>query len=578
MPPMKSAANILLALLLMFSTGLAMANENQLQFTVVGVRGEAFVNVLGTLKNHQGLLSYPLSEEEIHRFYESAPSAIEKALQPYGFFDPVITSTIEEKNQMWTTHFEITPGPQMLVTALDVQISGEGQSDPEFIKLLQNFPVKIQSPLNIDFYNQAKENLFRIASTRGYFTAKITLSRVIINLKTYQAKIILHFETGKRFRFGATTFNETPFADDFLDRFLTYHEGEYYDYTKLQKAQQYFVTSNFFKQTLVTPVLDEKDQETIPVNIHLMPQKSEQVTYGVGYGSDTGARGTFGLNLRRLNRYGHHMNFLGQLSSSGNHLATVNYYIPGKNPARNLYVISGGIGHIDIDNPGGDIISTNEKLSIGYSTYLGEIQQTVALTYLNERYILPAFNLPYINSQVLYPSVIWQFISRDKTFEPTEGFSAYSIISYAPWRDVTSIQFFQARLRVRGLITLFRNTRLVMRGDLGHTEINNLSQLPLSLQLLAGGVNSIRGFNFDSIGPGRDMIIGSFEIQQRIKGNWYLGAFIDAGTVFSGGWYAGSGPALIWASPVGTIEASVARSVNPREKGWHFDFSMGQDL
>lgn len=553
------------------------AKENQLQFSVTGVQAPAYGNVSSMLQNQQGLLTYPLTPAEIKRFYELAPEAIEKALQPFGYFEPQITSSIQERQHTWLTHFTITPGPQMLVTSLDFQVNGDGANDKAFQKLIRNFPIKVGSPLNINLYNAAKNDLFRLASTRGYFTAKITKSQVIINLKTYQAKIIIHFSTGKRFRFGETHFNSSPFADDFLRRFLDYQAGDYYNYAKVQKTQQYFVSSNYFKQTLVTPNIDQTSGDVVPMDIHLLPQKVEQITYGLGYGTDTRIRGTFGLNIRRINSHGHHMNFLGQLSASGNHVLTTNYFIPGKNPALSQYVLSAGIGHINIQNSTGNIVSTNEKISAGYSTYLGEIQQTLALTYLNERYILPAFNLPYINSDVLYPSLIWQFIRRDKTFQPTRGFSAYAILSGSPL-NVTGVQFFQARLRLRALMSPTENTRFLMRLEAGHTNINNLTQLPLSLQLLAGGVDSIRGFSFDSIGPGYNLLVGSAEIQQRIKGSLYLGLFIDSGSVFQGQWYTGAGPALVIVSPVGTIEASVAKAISPRQKGLYFDFSMGQDL
>jgi translocation and assembly module TamA len=580
---------MLLGLFLISISVTSFANEYQLKFSVTGVKDEPNANVISVLKNQQGLLTYPLTIAEVHRFYDLAPKAIEKALQPYGYFKPTLISTITENNGNWLTNFAISPGPRMYVTSLDIRVSGPGQNDPEFLKLVRDFPVKLNTPLNINLYDAAKNDLFKIASTRGYFTAKISTSRVIIDLNTYQAKIIIHFSTGERFRFGETHFNPSPFALSFLQRFQTYHSGEYYDYAKLQRTQQYFVTSNYFTQTLVTPDLDAAKQKIVPIEIHLIPQKSEQFIYGLGYGTDTGVRGTVGINLRRLNQYGHHLNFLSQLSTSSNESITANYYIPGKNPARDQYILSAGVGHIEIKNHGGDIKSTNGKLSAGYSTYLGEVQQTLALTYLNERYIIPNFNLPYINSNALYPSGTWQYISTDKTFQPTRGISLYGIISYAPWKEITGLTFFQARFRVRTLFTVFHNTRILMRADVGHTSISDLTQLPLSLQLLAGGANSIRGFSFDSIGPGKNLIVGSAEIQQRIKGDWYIGAFIDAGTVtntapiqnpyyFLKSLNAGAGPALIWVSPVGTLEASIARSVNSHQKGWHFAFSMGQDL
>ena len=60
----------------------------------------------------------------------------------------------------------------------------------------------------------------------------------------------------------------------------------------------------------------------------------------------------------------------------------------------------------------------------------------------------------------------------------------------------------------------------------------NIFQLPLSLQLLAGGSDSIRGYQFQSIGPGKKLVIGSVELQQEIKEDWYLNVFFDAGDVY----------------------------------------------
>jgi translocation and assembly module TamA len=271
------------------------------------------------------------------------------------------------------------------------------------------------------------------------------------------------------------------------------------------------------------------------------------------------------------------MNFLGQLSASGNHVLTANYFIPGKNPALNQYILSAGIGHINIKNSTGNIESTNEKVSASYVTHFGDIQQTVALTYLNERYILPAFNLPYINSNVLYPSIIWQYVKRDKSFKPTRGFSAYAIVSGSPM-GIGGVKFFQARVRLRAFISPTENTRLLARIEAGHTEINNLTQLPLSLQLLAGGVDSIRGFSWGSIGPGYNLLVGSVELQRRIKGPIYVGFFVDSGSVFQGTWYTGAGPSIAVVSPVGTIEASLGKAISPKQKGVFFDFSMGQDI
>ncbi len=44
--------------------------------------------------------------------------------------------------------------------------------------------------------------------------------------------------------------------------------------------------------------------------------------------------------------------------------------------------------------------------------------------------------------------------------------------------------------------------RLVIRGDVGYTLINDKSALAPSFQFYAGGAASVRGYDFQSLGPG----------------------------------------------------------------------------
>lgn len=51
----------------------------------------------------------------------------------------------------------------------------------------------------------------------------------------------------------------------------------------------------------------------------------------------------------------------------------------------------------------------------------------------------------------------------------------------------------------------------------GVTAINNINQQPVSLALLLGGMDNLKAFGFNSIGPGRILSYGGFEIQKETK-------------------------------------------------------------
>lgn len=119
-----------------------------------------------------------------------------------------------------------------------------------------------------------------------------------------------------------------------------------------------------------------------------------------------------------------------------------------------------------------------------------------------------------------------------------------------------------------------------MRASVGYTAIKNILNLPLSLQFFSGGAQNLRGFSYNSIGPGRSLFISSFEMQQKIIKNIYFASFIDIGTVsnqlFDGKLKIGIGPGIVFLTPLGMFELTIANSISEPKKPWIIQFSMGQ--
>jgi translocation and assembly module TamA len=564
-----------------------------LNFVVKGVQDPAKKNVESALKHLQSKLDYPLTPASILNFYHEAPKVIHTALEPYGYFHAGVIPEIAGSNDdTWTTTFTIESGPQVMLTQIRFTLTGQGTNDPAFIKFEKNLPVQGGAPLNIEDYNKTKGGLQSLAIQKGYFKARLIQNNVIVNLNDNQATIIIHFDTGPRFRFGQrfgqTTFSDTtPFALSFLTGFLDYYQGEYYDWDRLQKTQEAFAKSNYFIQAIITPIPDQTSPNLlVPIHIHLIPRKAIQYIYGLGYGTDTGPRGTLGISFRHLNAYGHRLNFLLQAAQINNSLIAT-YEIPGPRPTKDTFLITGGGGHLSVKTGK----SSTAKLAIGYSTMFGDIRQSIFLTYLNEKYSLTNFPIPNLNAQLLYPSIRWQYLKSDIPLEPNYGIHINARISGTSKQfSANGGGFFQAKGYMHALWTLKKtNTRFLVRGEIGHTIINNLTNLPFSLQLLTGGANTIRGFSYFSIGPGRNLYVGSIELQQKIFDRWYLAAFYDAGNVTDASPFTnfnqtfghvkqGVGPGIVWLTPLGALELDLAWAVSEPNHPWRIQFNMGPVL
>ncbi|HXV14772.1 MAG TPA: BamA/TamA family outer membrane protein, partial [Candidatus Krumholzibacteria bacterium] len=114
-------------------------------------------------------------------------------------------------------------------------------------------------------------------------------------------------------------------------------------------------------------------------------------------------------------------------------------------------------------------------------------------------------------------------------------------------------------------------------------------ELPPTIRFFAGGDNSVRGYDYQSLGPlddagyvigGRLLLTTSAEIQVPIKGKFGLAGFYDAGNAFAhageGTMEQGVGSGLRWQSPVGPIRLDLAYAIH--HDSWQVHFTMGPDL
>lgn len=569
--------------------------EAVIQIRVEGLNEPLKGKIVSLLANRSQDISAPVTELKVQRFYRQSPDNIRRGMQAYGYFHPQIHARLEKTGDSWTLVYSISSGPATKIIHVDLQITGEGATDPAFKQLEKNLPVQVGQTLDVDRYQASKDALFSLASNRGYFDAKMVLNQLIINVEHHQTSVVLHFDTGKRYRFGQTLFPPSDLNLNFLERFLRYQSGEYYDSAEVQKTQQVMAGSGFFSQSVLTPLPPHNETLQVPIKVELTPVKPQRYTLGLGYGTDTGPRGTFGFNWIPLNSYGHHLNILargsyinlgGQTRQSNS--INASYIIPGKDPATDSYAITTGYGIINQDTGN----ANSFKTSLSYNTILSaDWQQVLALTYLKERYQI--VDIPFTNANVLYPSGHWQYI-RNRVIQKEKiidnGVSATFDIAGASKAFISKTTFVQGKAGFKALGTLqATHTRFLLRSQVGHTVIDNLDNLPLTLQLVTGGATTIRGYKYNSLGPGRNLVLLSGEIQQRVYGNWYGSIFLDTGEVtnsnpltnFGGGSYkGGAGVGVVVLTPIGAVELAIARPVLNADgaKTWQLAFSVGAEL
>lgn len=567
----------IISLLLIARLGHAATLENHID----GVENPLLSNINARLKiQQQGI---ELNDKAVKQLYQTAPDQIKLALQPFGYFKPQITAKLVETDKgRWIANYFITPGPQLMITKLDVELTGLGSQQIEFKQALSTQLLQVGQPLLTEHYNNAKKALFAAAEKLGYLDAQLTQHIVKVNLERYTAEVILHFETGHPYYFGAVHFQKNPLSNQFLQRFVHFKQGQSYSSDDILILQKDLNNSNYFQQALVQPNRQQTQDYQIPLNVVLIPRKAQQYSFGLGYGTDTGPRASVGWDWRYLTDTGHHLSSLLRLSPVQNTIQTA-YVIPGANPLTDQYNINASLLKNQLPR-GENIVS---KVGVASIRHLQGWTQTISLNKQLERYRFSG-ETNYRNSKLLLPSVTWQRTQSDNALYPSQGYRVSINVqgtTQAAFSDTSLLQF---NFSGKYIHKLTEKGRLLLRTDLGYTTVHEPNtELPLSLSYFAGGSRSVRGYGYQALGPGRYLMVGSIEYQQQIIKNWNAAIFFDTGNAFKNmppthkilnTLQQGVGIGAVWVSPIGPINLSVAKAINWPGQPMQIQFSMGPDL
>ncbi len=558
---------------------LAFARGYQLRYSFSGFYGPALDNADKRFSMLVKNLPRPLTSQIINDFYTQGPKNIRKAIAPFGYFKPEITGQLEQHGNAWIAAYQIKPGPLLKITHLDVKITGPGRNLPGFRRLLRHFPVRQGQVLLTENYKKAKADLFNIAQKHGFLDATLTKHVIKINIKDYTADVILHFDTGHRYYFGPILFAKTPYAESLLRRYIPFKPGAPYSTDDLLTLQNNLSQSIYFNNVSVKPNQKRARNYHVPVKVYLQPKKSQQYSLGAGYGTDTGIRGSAGWEWRRVTSTGDYLQAIAQVSQIQNAFQ-LRYIIPGRNPVTDHYSIFAGLN----TNQPGEGEYTLLSAGGNYVQALLGFIQTITLSYQKERFKLAPF-APRYNTQYFIPSINWQRTQTNNKINTDNGYRVFlNVEGGQSLQD--SNQFLQAELQAKYIHTILDNTRIIARTELGATTVKRLTTLPLSVRFFAGGANSVRGYTYQVLGPGKYLIVGSIELQQRVYKQFYAAVFFDAGNAFNTGpWKMNrsAGIGIVWRSPLGPMELTVARPFDndpsPKFiKSLRVQFTMGPDL
>lgn len=544
------------------------------------------------------------SEATVLWFFDRAPAEIELALQPFGYYQPTISSALDAQGTPWVARFAIDPGPPTIVSAVSVAVSGPGETDEEFAVAVDEFPLAVGDTLNHALYEEGKARIAAIAAERGYLDAAFETREIRVDVPQSTAEIRLDFRTGPRYLFGPVTIQQDIVEPRRMQGYVTMQPGDPYSAQALLDLQANLEAATYVQRAEVRVEKERADGLQIPIDIDLYPTRRARFEVGAGYGTDTGIRGTFEVLFRRLNRWGHTGTFRAEVSQI-ELSAAFEYEIPPIFPRTATWSFVGGVGDFSPDWSTTFLRTLGVRLRVsrwGVLSVFG-VSYDIDTFRIGEAEKVEGEERPPPLQEGTSNLLNFSFSSTKSLIEGAprtlHGFRIRVGAVGASESLGSSASYFLPTLSAKWVQGILPKMRILVRAQVGQNFTSDFFDLPPSARFVAGGVESVRGYAYQSLGPmlprpdgelvlvgGKSLLTGSFETDFIFPtgklGQLGFAVFMDAGNALRSfsdiQLETGVGAGLRWVSPVGVVRLDGAFGVSQPGPPFRVHFSMGPDI
>lgn len=528
-------------------------------------------------------------EDALLRFSRGAEEQARKAAQALGYYQAQIDTEVKAPtgpDQHPQLIIRIDPGEPVRLRNVTVRIEGPATELKSF-RVPDSAALRPGERLNHGLYEDAKRLIQNQASRYGFFKGRFTSQRLAVDPQAGVADIELVYQSGPRFQLGAVHFaGDTPLDQDLLQRMVPFKAGTPYDSELIAELNNDLQSSGYFEGVRVDAAPTAAVGEQIPVDVSLETRKPRTMGLGLGFSTDVGPRGKANWTRHWVNPQGHSYGWETELSAPRQNVGLW-YDIPLDPPLTDKLRFAGGYQNEEI--AGTDTVS--KLLTVGpewHSKLPSGWQRVVSLKYQREEYQLGDDSGL---SKLLMPGVSYSYLRSDNRIDPHNGYRLQFDVQVAKEGLMSDTNLLHGNVLLKGLTTLGQNHRLLGRLQFGGSATNSYqSKIPPSLRFFAGGDQSVRGYDYQTLSPknsdgdrigGRYMVAGSAEYQYSVAEKWRIATFVDQGNSFNSldlpSLKTGVGVGVRWVSPVGPLRLDLAKALDD-DGGIRLHFSMGPEL
>ena len=518
-----------------------------------------------------------------YRMQQDEPTILE-LLESHGYYAGSIRFSLNEEKDPMRVEIAVRRGDPF--TYRQVKLLIQGLPDKSLARIHSRLR-EGQRVVAAEVYTE-EERILDVIRSRGYPFPKLVRRTVDVDREQGEVDLLMEFDPGESAVFGPVRVEGlVDLKEQYIRRQVPWDIGDPYDKESMARFERRLLGSGLFSSLQVDLDTTPGEDGRMPVVVRATERDKRTIRLGASY-SDVGP----GVKGQWVHR---------SLFGGGERLDLAVAWNPVKRSGSGRFTRSGFLDArqslvIDLD--------ATKEMSDAYDSTRGSIQAMV-LRDLTPR-IQVGLGSGYKQSRVeqldmdeQYSHVFFPvqaiYDNRDNRLNPVRGMQVIGRSSF--FDDLRGSQsFLKTELEGRHYAMLWERQRLssALRLSMGSLDGAAIEAVPADERFYAGGGGSVRGYEYQQIGPRRnDVPLGGdkrieFSAELRMQPGPRLGyaAFVDGGSVYneSMGDYErslryGAGVGIRWFTGIGPLRADVAYPLNPsadQVERLQFYISLGQ--
>jgi translocation and assembly module TamA len=537
-----------------------------------------------------------IDDTEWSRLIDATPAQVNELLQTEGYFAPQVTlarAPGRATGQPDIVRLQVAPGTRARISRVTIEAEGElerGAAAGEahalatLEELRKGWGLQVGKDFRNPAWSDAKANALARLRAAGYAGATWGGTGAEIDVARNEVRLFLVVDSGPLFRFGRLEIeglvaHEAQTVSHIADT----RRGTPVTETMMLDFQERLIKSGLFESVNVILDPDPAQAADARVIARLREAPLQVYTFGVGFSSNNGPRVSVEHAYRRV---------FGWAASAHNKIewAQKRQIWDGElssHPSEGLHrnLIGAAVENLESDSD--TVLSQRVRVGRTRDTqrfeqlYFAEIERSKRVTVEDQHSETRAFSLNY--------HAVWRRL--DSVILPTEGytFNGQAGVGQSDGTDARAGTFIRAYGRITAYQPLGSTWYGQARLEAGQVFLREGMEVPESQKWRAGGDDSVRGYDYRSLGPEVDGAVGggtavltaSVELARPISAampSLWGAVFVDAGNAADDFGaldpVVGVGVGLRWRSPVGPLRLDWAWGVETRRARLHFSVGI----